>query len=76
MLPCFGSWNHKGEIAPLQGLQEGGKSRKKSFIRENFKCTGTFKLTFVPMNGARVSLKWRAHASTKKGNAENVGVFY
>ena len=35
MLPCFGSWNHKNEIAPLQGLQEGGKSRKKSFIREN-----------------------------------------
>ena len=35
MLPCFGSWIHKGEIAPLQDLQESGKSRKKSFTREN-----------------------------------------
>ena len=35
MLTCFGSWNHEGEIAPLQGLQEYGKSRKKSFIRQN-----------------------------------------
>ena len=37
-LPCFGSWNHKGEIASLQGLQEYGKSGKKTFIRENIFC--------------------------------------
>ena len=30
---CFGSWNHRGEIASLQGLQYYGKSRKKSFAR-------------------------------------------
>ena len=35
MLPCFGSTNHKGEIASLQGLQEYGKSWKESFTREN-----------------------------------------
>ena len=38
MLPCFGSWNHKGETASLQGLQEYGKSGKKCFIRENIFC--------------------------------------
>ena len=32
---CFGSRNHKGEIASLQALQEYGKSRKKKFTREN-----------------------------------------
>ena len=74
MLPCFGSTNHKGEIASLQGLQEYGKSWKESFTRENSfanEMYRTFKLTFVPVNGAWFSLKWRAQESKKKGNAEN-----
>ena len=36
MFHVFGLWNHKGEIASLQGLQEGGKSRKKSVTRWDF----------------------------------------
>ena len=37
MLPCFGSWNHKGEIDTLQGLPEYGKSRKgASHVRTFF----------------------------------------
>ena len=79
MLPCFGSTNHKGEITSLQGLQEYGKSWKESFTRENSfanEMYRTFKLTFVPVNGAWFSLKWRAQESKKRETLKMVGVFY
>ena len=64
-------WN----CSPSRATRVSEITEKELYTSEYFnlkiKCTGTFKLTFVPMNGAWFSLKWRAHASTKKGNAEN-----
>ena len=64
-------WN----CSPSRATRVWEITEKELYTSEYFnlkiKCTGTFKLTFVPMNGAWFSLKWRAHASTKKGNAEN-----
>ena len=64
-------WN----CSPSRATRVWEITEKELYTSEYFnlkiKCTGTFKLTFVPMNGAWFILKWRAHASTKKGNAEN-----
>ena len=56
MLPCFGFWNHKGEIACLKGLQEYGKSGEKSFIRENIFCN--FDTSYTLMTWIIYSLNW------------------
>ena len=81
MLPCFGSWNHKGEIAPLQGLQEGGKSRKKSFIRENSlicKLNVPEHLNLRLFQWMAVGLAWsgKLMRRQKKKTLKMVGVFY
>ena len=64
----------KVKLLPFKAFKRVGNHGKRALharILLQIKCTGTFKLTFVPMNGARFSSKWRAHASTKKGNGEN-----
>ena len=64
----------KVKLLPFKAFKRVGNHGKRVLharILLQIKCTGTFKLTFVPMNGARFSSKWRAHASTKKGNGEN-----
>ena len=64
----------KVKLLPFKAFKRVGNHGKRALhvrILLQIKCTGTFKLTFVPMNGTRFSSKWRAHASTKKGNGEN-----
>ena len=81
MLPCFGFRNRKGEMLPFKAFQSMGNRGKRALhvrILLQIKCAEHLNLThyFVPVNGARFSLKWRAHASTKGETLKMVRVFY
>ena len=53
MLPCFGSWNHKGEKLPFKAFKS---ITKKSFVRENIVCK--FVASYTSMTWIIYSLSW------------------
>ena len=60
MLPCFGSWNHKGEMLPFKAFQSMGNQGKRALhVRTFVFLQIRYRLYFSDINHIYMySLNW------------------